>query len=148
MKARCWLVVAGALAAGVTPAGAQSAADSAAIRQAALDYIDGFYEANADRMANAVHGELAKRIVVRDPARSREFVRGMGATELIEGTRAGGGSQTPAERRRREVTIFDISYGKAASARIIASDWVDYLHLAKVDGRWKIVNVLWERTPR
>lgn len=25
--------------------------------------------------------------------------------------------------------------------------WVDYLQLAKVDGRWVIVNVLWERKP-
>jgi hypothetical protein len=24
------------------------------------------------------------------------------------------------------------------------ADWIDYLHLAKVDGRWVIVNVLWE----
>ena len=27
------------------------------------------------------------------------------------------------------------------------ADWVDYLQLAKVDGRWVIVNVLWERKP-
>jgi hypothetical protein len=26
-------------------------------------------------------------------------------------------------------------------------DWIDYLHLAKYDGRWKIVNVLWEMKP-
>jgi Putative lumazine-binding len=28
------------------------------------------------------------------------------------------------------------------------ADWVDYMQLAKVDGRWVIVNVLWERKPR
>jgi len=32
-------------------------------------------------------------------------------------------------------------------ARITMADWVDYLQLAKVDGRWVIVNVLWERKP-
>lgn len=126
---------------------AQSAADSSAIRQTALDYIEGYYTANADRMARAVHGELAKRIVVRDTTRPREFVRDMGATELIEGTRNGGGSKIPLPRQRKDVTILDISYGKAASVKIIASDWVDYLHEAKVDGQWRIVNVLWERTP-
>ena len=126
---------------------AQAADDSAAIKQTALDYIDGYYTANADRMARAVHAELAKRIVVRDPRFSHEFVQGMGATQLVEGTRAGGGSQTPAEKRREDVTILDIAYGKAASVKVVASDWVDYLHVAKVDGQWKIVNVLWERTP-
>ena len=36
------------------PVQAQSAADSAGIRQAALDYIEGYYEGNAERMARAV----------------------------------------------------------------------------------------------
>ena len=25
------------------------------------------------------------------------------------------------------------------------ADWIDYLQVAKVEGRWVIVNVLWER---
>jgi len=25
---------------------------------------------------------------------------------------------------------------------------IDYLHVAKIDGRWVIVNVLWERKPK
>src|SRR5688572_31146080 len=45
------------------PARAQTAADSAGIRQAALDYIEGWYEGNAERMERALHPELAKRIV-------------------------------------------------------------------------------------
>lgn len=125
----------------------QASADSAAIREAALNYIEGWYEGNADRMAKAVHGDLAKQIVTRGRPGAREYVRDMSATELVEGTRAGGGTQTPSERRRKDVTILDISYGKAASVKVVASDWVDYLHVAKVDGQWKIVNVLWERTP-
>src|SRR5262245_35501356 len=88
---------------------AQTTADSTARRQTALDYIEGYYEGNADRMARAVHGELAKRIVIRDPQRAHEFVREMGATELIEATRAGGGSKMPADRKRKDVTILDIS---------------------------------------
>ena len=28
------------------------------------------------------------------------------------------------------------------------ADWIDYLQIAKVDGRWVIVNVLWEYKPR
>src|SRR5439155_1374277 len=44
------------------PLAAQTAADSAGIRQAALDYIEGWYAGDADRMARAVHPELATRI--------------------------------------------------------------------------------------
>jgi hypothetical protein len=32
--------------------------------------------------------------------------------------------------------------------RIDAGAWVDFLQLAKWNGEWKIVNVLWELTPR
>lgn len=121
---------------------AQTAADSAGIRQAALDYIEGYYEGNAERMARAVHPELAKRIVNVDE-RGRYRLGQMSAMTLVEGTRAGGGRDTPESERRKDVTIFDI-YQNAASARISASSWIDYLHLAKWNGRWVIVNVLWE----
>jgi hypothetical protein len=70
----------------------------------------------------------------------------MGAKELIQYTRSGGGQETPAGRRQSEVSILDIYQG-AASAKVIATDWVDYLHLARWNGRWLIVNVLWELKP-
>ena len=125
---------------------AQSASDSTGIRQAALDYIEGYYEGNAERMARAVHPELAKRIVNVDE-RGRYRLGQMSAMTLVEGTRAGGGKDTPVAERRKDVRILDI-YENAASARIDASAWVDYLHLAKWNGRWVIVNVLWELHPR
>lgn len=124
---------------------AQSAADSSAIRQAALDYIEGYYEGDGARMERALHPELAKRIV-RTNDQGRSMLQQMSAMSLVMGTRAGGGKDTPVANRRKDVTILDI-YRNAASAKIDASDWVDYLHLAKWNGRWVIVNVLWELHP-
>jgi len=66
---------------------------------------------------------------------------------LVRGTRSGGGKNTPKERQQKDVTILDV-YENAASVKIVASDWVDYLHVAKANGRWVIVNVLWELKPR
>jgi len=126
--------------------GAQTAADSNAIRQAALDYIEGYYEGDGARMERALHPELAKRIV-RTNDQGRSQLQQMSAMSLVLGTRAGGGKDTPVADRRKDVTIFDI-YQNAASAKIYASGWVDYLHLAKWNGRWVIVNVLWELHPR
>ena len=125
---------------------AQTAADSAAIKATALDYIDGYYEGNGERMERALHPELAKRIV-RVNEQGRYMLGQMSAMSLVQGTRAGGGKDIPVAERRDEVTIFDI-YQNAASAKIYASGWVDYLHLAKWNGRWVIVNVLWELHPR
>lgn len=53
----------------------------------------------------------------------------------------------PAARREKDFTLLDI-YQNTAVAKVIASDWVDYLQLARWNGRWVIVNVLWELKPR
>jgi hypothetical protein len=126
---------------------AQTAADSAGIRGAAIDYIQGWYTADAARMERALHPELAKRIVRTDRASQRSRLDQMGAMALVQGTRNGGGSQTPMERRLDQVRVLDV-FENAASVRVDASDWIDYLHLAKVNGRWVIINVLWELRPR
>ena len=137
------------LAVGAGPAHAQTAPDSisesAAIRQAALDYIEGWYAGDATRMERALHPELAKRIVRADST-GGDWISSMGASQLIAGSHAGFGQEVPAAERKTQVTILDV-FGNAASAKIDAGPWIDYLHLARVDGRWVIVNVLWEMIP-
>jgi hypothetical protein len=124
---------------------AQSAADSAAIRATALDYIEGWYLGDAERMERALHPELAKRMASAD-AGGVSQLNHMGADQLVAATRAGYGKATPEAQRRMDVTILDI-YENAASVKVVAKDWVDYLHVVKFDGRWFIMNVLWELTP-
>jgi hypothetical protein len=133
------------LAALTAPARAQSATDSAAIRATALDYIEGWYEGNADRMARAVHPELAKRIVQTN-AQGMSRLDNQSAMTLVNGTRAGGGKNTPVANQQKDVTILDI-YRNAASVKIVAAAWIDYLQVAKYNGNWRIVNVLWELKP-
>jgi putative lumazine-binding protein len=127
------------------PAGA-SEADLAAIKQTALDYIEGWYEGSAERMERALHPELAKRIVITDPKSGRSRLDQMGAMTLTQGTRSRASSPTPKENRQSDVTVLDV-FENAASVKIVATDWIDYLHVAKFNGRWAIVNVLWEFKP-
>jgi hypothetical protein len=125
---------------------AQAATDSVAIRAAALDYVEGWYEGSSDRMERALHPELAKRIVNTNP-NGRSSLGQQGAMTLINNTRSGGGKSTPMEQQRKDVRILDI-FGNTASVRVDAATWVDYLHVAKWNGRWVIVNVLWELRPQ
>lgn len=128
------------------PTHAQTAADSAAIRQAALDYIEGWYEGNAERMERAVHPDLAKRIVNINPQNGRASLGHQSAMTLVANARARGPNATPMNERRKDVRILDV-FGNTASVRVDASSWVDYLHVAKWNGRWVIMNVLWEMRP-
>ena len=143
---RAALLVVVVLVAAVSHTSAQSASDAAAIKQTALDYIEGWYEGNAERMERAVHPELAKRIVQTN-AQGRSRLDQMSAMTLVMGTRRGGGKDTPADKQQKDVTILDV-YENAASVKVVASEWVDYLHMAKFGGRWVIVNVLWELKPQ
>ena len=119
--------------------------DADLIKQTALDYIEGWYDGDAARMERALHPELAKRIVGSDQ-RGRSNFGHMGAMRLVQLTRVGDGKSVAKEKQQKDVTVLDI-FGNAASAKIIAADWIDYLHLAKWNGRWVIVNVLWEMKP-
>jgi hypothetical protein len=146
MKRKLCLASALMLLAFIVKVPAQTPADAAAIKQTALDYIEGWYEGNAERMEKALHPELAKRIVRNSPE-GRSRLDQMGAMTLVQGTRSGGGKETPKEKQQKDVTILDV-FENAASVKVVAADWIDYLHMAKSNGRWRIVNVLWELKPQ
>lgn len=144
---RTRILLAGLVLLAAGPARAQAAADSAAIRRTALDYLEGWYAADPARMARAIHPELVKRIVRTDPeSGGASDIRTMGASELVMQTRHGGGKEHPRERQRKDVRILDV-FGDNASVRVDAATWIDYMQMAKVDGRWRIVNVLWAWRP-
>ena len=136
-----------ALLAVAFPGAAASPEDEAAIRQAALDYLEGWYTGDAARMERALHADLAKRVVRVDPEGRHDRVDQMSALTLVQFTRKGYGKSVPENERQADITILDV-FGNAATVKAVARDWVDYLHVCKVDGEWKIVNVLWEPKPR
>jgi len=119
----------------------QTPDERAAIRQAALDYIEGWHEGNAERMERALHKELAKRAIFA--AGGAETIAHLTKAQMVEATQKGGGKNRPAETRNIKVEILDV-YREIASVRTECADFIDYLHLAKSEGAWKIVNVLWQ----
>ena len=139
------LALLGLLAAPAPNAG-QSAADSTAIVNAALDYIQGYYSGDAERMERALHPDLAKRIVRTNPNNNRSALDQMSAMTLVQITTMMAQRPVPEDQRRDEVWILDI-FEDVASVRVDATQWMDYLHLAKWNGEWKIVNVLWQMRP-
>ena len=141
--AGAFVVVAATLALPGSAAGQDQAADTAAVRSTAEDYILGWYAGDAERMAESLHPELVKRLHLTDPRTGRSWIDGQGRSRLVASTAAGGGSGTPEEEQRTEITILDVFRG-AAVVRVDAGDWIDYLQLVEEDGRWLILNVLWE----
>lgn len=124
---------------------AASKSDLEAIKQASLDYGQSYYAGDGARMEESLHPDLAKRVLM-PTRRGRLKIEHMSAMTLVQAARSGAGTKTPTDVRKTEVTILDV-YGDAASVKLVMHDWIDYMHLTKIGGKWKIVNVLWELTP-
>ena len=116
-----------------------------AIKRVALDYAEGWYEANPEKMERALHADLAKRVVRVDLRTKREKLEHMSALTLIQYTRRRADRPKP-EKQQKDVTILDV-HGNTACVKLVMNGWIDYLHVARIAGQWKIVNVLWELKP-
>jgi hypothetical protein len=62
---------------------------------------------------------------------------------MVGWTEKGGGSDLSKEDQTYEIEVYDY-FRHIASAKVISHTYIDYLHLAKIDGVWLIVNDLWE----
>src|SRR5687768_15757519 len=123
----------------------QTDADREAIKRTALNYAEGWYEGNADKMESSLSPDLAKRIAQTNP-QGQSSLGQMTAMRLVQATRGGSGKSTPAAEQQKDVTILDMM-GTAATVKLEMRDWVDYMHIAKMNGKWVIINVLWEMKP-
>lgn len=114
-----------------------------AIKQTALDYIEGWYEGNAERMERALHPNLAKRAVYKNKKTGEDAVYNLTKEMMVNFTKRGGGKETPKDQRGIKVTILD-TLENTASVRIDSVKFIDYLHIVKWQGKWVILNVVWE----
>lgn len=126
----------------LSPAVAQTAADTAAIHETVLDYVDGWWAGDVDRMERCLHPDLVKRIIVTHEGTGRSLMNSISKSDMVEYTRAGGGSAEIERKGEVEVTVVSID-GGIANVVATSARYVDYLHVAKWNGRWLIVNVLW-----
>ncbi len=117
-----------------------------AIEATCLDYVDGQLEADPERVARALHPDLAKRRVIGDTPYERLGLRRMSKEELVELTRQGA-LKTPKEQWNRSCRVLDVT-GNAASVRLETPWFVDYFHMGKFGERWIIVNALWYSKPK
>jgi hypothetical protein len=115
-----------------------------AITAVARDFIEGWYAADADRMRRSLHPELVKRSLYRDSEDGKlRLRRAANASMMVEWTREGGGSDLPSEDQTYKISILD-AFRHIASVKVESHVYMDYLHIAKIEGSWIIVNDLWE----
>jgi len=110
-----------------------------AIVAAALDYYEGWFNGEPERMERALHPDLVKRSLDADGFE----LETLSARQMIDWTAEGVGRERDPGDRRIEVHV-DHVFGNIATVTTTSAVYVDYLQLARTSEGWKIVNVLWD----
>ena len=127
---------------------AQTPADRAGVERAVLDYVEGFYQGDTTKLVRGVHPDVVKYgfYLPRDSA--KYLGEGMPWAEFLSyanGVKARNRQRPPTEVKK--VEIFDVA-DQTASAKLTAYWGIDYLLLAKYNGKWMVRQVLWQTPPR
>lgn len=118
-----------------------------AIKATALDYVLGFYQGDTARLDRALSTELKKlgfgRRAAEGPYQGPFYMTKESALEFAPGYAKD--ENLPADAHQK-ITVLD-QLDKIASVRVEAVWGIDYMQMAKIDGSWKIYNVIWQTWP-
>jgi hypothetical protein len=132
----------------VSPLSAQSAADKDGVRRAVLDYVEGFYEGDTAKLVRSIRPEVVKYGYYIPRDKTTYVGSAMPWPEFLAYANRvkASGKPTPATAPK-EIALLDVA-DQTASAKLTATWGIDYLHLAKFDGKWMITQVLWQTPPK
>ena len=127
-----------------TVALAQNAGDRQAVQQAATNYVTAVYESKPELIEQSVHPNLTKYGFMRQ--QDGTYKQGqMTYEQLLDVAR------TWNKDKKRDVSIKKVEVldvlDQTATAKITAQWGVDYMQLAKFEGTWKIINIVWQTHP-
>ena len=113
------------------------------IRQVALNYIIALKTLDPSLMANTLHKDLAKSMV-RIGRDGKKTLRKINYQRMLHNAKNWNktGSRFP-PTMNNQVTIFDV-YHNMAAVKLTSDNWVEYLHLIKIDGRWQVKDLVWD----
>jgi hypothetical protein len=117
--------------------------EKTAVAAVAQNYMDAYYTADAARMQKALHPDFHKRTLHTVDGHteiSEDTVQSM-----VEGVRLGSGKEIPAGERVKKIEVLDI-YRDAASVKVVTGRWIDYMHLSKLNGEWRVLDVVLQYT--
>ncbi|HSR69479.1 MAG TPA: nuclear transport factor 2 family protein [Acidobacteriota bacterium] len=146
MKRFLWILLAISLITGSAwAASADKAEDEKGVRAAIEDYVLGIYLVEPERIERSVHPDLWKRGFYRQDGQYTLYPMTFEQLVKLAGDWNENGRVDP-ESAPQKIEIYEV-LDKTASAKLTAEWGIDYFHLAKVDGKWVIMNVLWQSPP-
>ncbi len=119
------------------------------VEAAILDYVEGLYLVDSNRIIKSVDSTLRKVGYWYHPKEKtyRDNLE-MTYNQLVNLSATWNKSgKRVTKDSPKIIEIFDVN-SKTASAKLTAAWGIDLFHLAKVNNQWKIVNVIWQSQPK
>ncbi len=141
-------VLALCLGAGGTPAADQGTAEKEhrAVERAVLDYCEAFYDIKPELLERSLHPELHKFGFYRESA-DQEYRKVTSSYDgLVQLAKVWNKEGRFGKDALKKVEVLDV-LDKIACAKLIGAWGIDYVHLAKYDGKWMIEQVIWQSHP-
>ena len=125
---------------------AAPSAEEEAVHAAVLDYVEAIYDVEPDRIARSVHPELRKLGFWRNDGAYQRMDMSYEQLHALAARWNTDNRQNLDESTVKKIEVYDV-LDQTATAKLTADWGVDYFHLARFDGQWQIVNVMWQSPP-
>ncbi|PQJ21718.1 nuclear transport factor 2 family protein [Tenacibaculum sp. SG-28] len=128
----------------ITLATKASKKDSLEIKRIALGYLKALQNLQPKLMEEVMNDSLKKVTIGWSRTLKKEVAVPTTKAQMLAFATSWNKANTKfPPQPNDQVRILDI-YNRVANVKLISDNWVEYLHLIKLDGKWSIVNLLWQ----
>jgi len=118
--------------------------DSSAIKKQSLGYLIALQKLDPILMNEVMNDSLNKVTIGYNRTIKAEVARATTRDQMIAFAEDWNKSNTKFPMvPNNQVSILGI-YNRIASVKLVSDNWVEYLHLIKLNDKWEIVNLIWQ----
>lgn len=118
--------------------------DSAAITKKALGYLIALQDLKPELMNTVVNDSLNKVTIGYNRTLKKEYARATTKEQMMVFAESWNKSNAKFPfKPNNKIEILDI-YNRIANVKLVSDNWVEYLHLIKLDGQWTVINLIWQ----
>lgn len=121
--------------------------DRELVHEAIEDYVLALYDVEPERIAKSVDPSLRKigYYDYNGESYNHAPMTYQQLYDLSASWNAKGNQVT--KESPRDIEIYEV-HDRTASAKLTAKWGIDFMHLSKVNGKWKIMNIIWQSEPK
>ena len=118
--------------------------DSLEIKKITLGYLDALEQLKPELMDDILCDKFNKVTIGYDKNQMHEYCRSTNKYQMIQFANEWNknGTKFPL-KPERQIVFLDI-HDRIATTKLISDNWIEYLQLIKLNGKWKIINLIWQ----